>query len=86
MLADLLDVPSAGSRCQFPDALLKPPESLRRDPPLRLSAGRKAEPEELPPPRPVYGALAPVDLELEFLRDERVILSITRCPARSLRT
>jgi len=70
MLADLLDAPSAGSRCQFPDVLLELPHCLRRNSPLRLSAGRKAEPEELSPPRSVYGALAPIHLELEFLRDE----------------
>jgi len=69
--------------CQLPDSLLEPQDRFRRNAPARLLAARKAEPEELPVPRPSHGTLPLVHFEFEsFVVRNRVMLSITRSPAR----
>src|SRR5262249_6892369 len=61
-------------------------QSFRRNDALNFRTVAKTESEKLPLLRSRYRTLRLIHFEFELLRDNRFTLSITRCPARSLRT
>src|SRR5437870_11327253 len=65
-----LQADTFGLPCDFPNAFLKPLDSLRRNPAPNLWTGRETESEKLPLLRSRHRALLLVHLELESLRDE----------------
>src|ERR1017187_5749760 len=70
----------------LPDSPTKPIQGLWCNNPPDLRTSSKAEPEKLPFLRSCHRTLPLIYLEFELCVMNRVMLSITRCPARSLRT
>jgi hypothetical protein len=70
----------------FPDFVPEAFPCLRRNPPLRFGTARKAKAQEFPLLRFPHRTFSLFTLSLSCVVMKFVMLSITRCPARSLRT